>query len=70
MKAPRLMTVTEVAEYLRVSRASAYQWVADGIIPSYRVGPPPRPGQQDRRLVRVKTEDLAAFLEGGRCDAA
>ena len=35
---PDLLTVRELAEYLRVSLRTAYQLVADGEVPATRVG--------------------------------
>jgi excisionase family DNA binding protein len=33
-----LLTVQEVADYLRVSRATAWRWCQEGIIPAFRIG--------------------------------
>ena len=32
------MTVTEAAEYLKVSRDTVYRWIADDMIPHHRYG--------------------------------
>ncbi len=37
-KEPRMMTTSEVAKYLRVSRATVYRLVKQGKIPVSRVG--------------------------------
>ncbi len=53
------LTVDAVAKFLHVSRASAYQAVHSGEIPSLRVG----------RRILVPTAALLALLglDGGRC---
>jgi len=56
---PEVLTVPEVAEYLRQSRNSAYALVASGAIRSVRVG---------TRAIRVPKSALIEFLENG--DAA
>lgn len=33
-----LLTVKEVASYLRVSRVTAWRWCQKGIIPAFRIG--------------------------------
>jgi excisionase family DNA binding protein len=33
-----LLTVKEVAEYLRVSRVTAWRWCQQGVIPAFRIG--------------------------------
>ncbi len=33
-----LLTVQEVATYLRVSRVTVWRWCQQGVIPAYRVG--------------------------------
>lgn len=48
-----LLTVDEVATYLRISRAKAYQLVAAGDLPSVRMG----------RSVRVRRDKLADWLD-------
>jgi excisionase family DNA binding protein len=48
------MTVSEVAEMLRVCRMSVYRWVNDGSLPAHRMGP---------KLVRIKREAVEAFME-------
>lgn len=47
-----LMTVDEVAAFLRISRDRTYQLVRCGAIHSFRVG----------RLIRVRQEDVVAFM--------
>ena len=53
----RLMTFTAVAEHCAVSVWTVRAWVDAGKLPVIRL-----PG----RLVRIRPEDLAAFLEGCR----
>ncbi|MGH9759715.1 MAG: helix-turn-helix domain-containing protein [Blastocatellia bacterium] len=36
--APKFLTVDEVAELLRVSRRSIYDWVSQGVIPHRKAG--------------------------------
>ncbi len=43
-----LLTVKEVADYLRVSRVTAWRWCQQGIIPAFRIG----------RNWRIRREDL------------
>jgi excisionase family DNA binding protein len=33
-----LLTVKEVAAYLRISRVTAWRWCQEGIIPAFRIG--------------------------------
>jgi excisionase family DNA binding protein len=33
-----LLTVREVAAYLRISRVTAWRWCQEGIIPAFRIG--------------------------------
>ncbi len=49
-----LLTVTEAAKVLRISRALAYQMVAKGELPSVRIG---------NRLVRVPHARLLRWIE-------
>jgi len=35
----KIMTVTEVADYLRISRNTAYRMVRTGKLPAFRIGP-------------------------------
>jgi excisionase family DNA binding protein len=48
-----LLTVREVARYLRVSRVTIWRWCQEGIIPASRLG----------RSWRVHRHDLSDFLE-------
>jgi len=52
----QFFSIAEVAYILGVSRRLVSQWISDGVLPAVRLGP----GQ---RLVRVRAEDLNAFLE-------
>jgi hypothetical protein len=40
---PELLTLRELAEYLRVSERTAYQLVSDGTVPATKVTSPQRP---------------------------
>jgi excisionase family DNA binding protein len=46
----------DVMRYLKIGRSMCYELLADGTIPSYRVG----------RLRRVKKSDIAAWLDTRR----
>lgn len=48
----QLMTVKEVCEYLRISRATLYTYIEQDMIPSYRVG------KRGRRFKRGDVEDF------------
>lgn len=48
-----LLTVREVAGYLRVSRVTIWRWCQEGLIPASRLG----------RSWRVHRQDLSDFLE-------
>ncbi len=43
-----LLTVNEVAAYLRVSRVTVWRWCQQGVIPAFRIG----------RNWRVRRDDL------------
>jgi len=51
-----LMTIKEVADFLRISTISAYSWVRDGKLPAIRIG----------KEWRVRSRDLDEWLEGRR----
>lgn len=48
-----LMTIKEVADFLRISTISAYSWVRDGKLPAIRIG----------KEWRVRSRDLDEWLE-------
>lgn len=50
---PLMLTVDEAAEVLRIGRNGAYAAVADGAIPSVRIG----------RIIRIPRHALAALLD-------
>lgn len=50
------LKVPEMAEFLRIGRSRAYELVADGEIPSVRIG----------RSIRVSRRELERWLEGQR----
>jgi excisionase family DNA binding protein len=43
-----LLTVREVAAYLRISRVTAWRWCQQGVIPAFRIG----------RSWRIRRDDL------------
>ena len=51
-----LLTVKEVAEWLRVTPKTIYHWVKQGRLKVYRIG----------KQLRFKREDVYAFLRGYR----
>ena len=51
---PIMLTVLELAVFLRVSKNTAYQFVNSGEIPSVKVG----------RQTRVYREDVLSFVRG------
>ncbi|MGH9045102.1 MAG: helix-turn-helix domain-containing protein [Acidimicrobiales bacterium] len=55
----RLLTVTEVAEMLRVSKMTVYRLVSAGTLPSLRVG----------RSVRIRAEAVDAYFSAGMTKA-
>lgn len=52
-KEDEIMTVTEVAEYLKISEVTTYKLVQDGKMPAFKIG----------RHWRVKKSDLSEFIE-------
>jgi excisionase family DNA binding protein len=53
MNEDQIMTVTEVAEYLKISEVTTYKLVQEGKIPAFKIG----------RHWRVKRNDLSEFIE-------
>ncbi len=49
----KLLTVQEVAVYLRISRVTAWRWCQQGTIPAFRIG----------RNWRIHQNDLLAFVD-------
>ena len=52
-KEDEIMTVTDVAEYLKISEVTTYKFVQEGKIPGFKIG----------RHWRVKRSDLSEFIE-------
>ncbi len=52
--ATRLLTVSEVAQALRVSNMTVYRLVSAGALPALRVG----------RSVRLRAEDVESYMSG------
>ncbi|WP_243109340.1 helix-turn-helix domain-containing protein [Anaerophilus nitritogenes] len=48
-----IMTVSEVAEYLKISEVTTYKCVQEGKIPGFKIG----------RHWRIKRSDLVEFIE-------
>jgi excisionase family DNA binding protein len=53
-----LLTVQEVADYLRVSRVTAWRWCQEGIIPAFRIG----------RIWRIRRDRLLELEENADSD--
>lgn len=51
---PSILTVTEVAHYLRVSETTIWRWCSSGRLPAFRVG----------RAWRVRRTDLDSLISG------
>ncbi|MEW9097273.1 MAG: helix-turn-helix domain-containing protein [Clostridiaceae bacterium] len=52
-KTDEIMTITEVAEYLKISEVTTYKLVQEGKMPAFKIG----------RHWRVKKSDLTEFIE-------
>jgi excisionase family DNA binding protein len=48
-----IMTVKEVAEYLRVTTTTIYRYLEDGKLPHFKMG----------RYLRIRREDVETFVE-------
>ena len=59
----RLLRAPEVARELGISRTTAYRWMADGTLPTYRFGG--RNGK--RQMIRVSLKELRAWKAVHRC---
>lgn len=57
---PDLVSPSEAARILRLSKWTIYQWLGRGYIPYYRMG----------RLIRIREADLLAKLEAERQSGA
>ena len=53
---PQLMTVEDVAEYLRVKPSTVYEWAANGKLPSVKVG----------RLWRFERSEIEKWVRENR----
>lgn len=58
--ADRLWTVAEVARHMRVSNMTVYRLIKAGELPAIRVG----------KNYRIRSEDLAAYLDASRTGPA
>lgn len=54
--APPLLTVDDAAAYAKVSTKTVRRWIDAGDLPALRLG----------KLLRIRPEDLARFLERRR----
>ncbi|MGI8575663.1 MAG: helix-turn-helix domain-containing protein [Egibacteraceae bacterium] len=53
-----LLTVTEVAEHMRVSNMTVYRLIKAGELPALQIG----------KNYRISSEDLTAYLDAARTD--
>ena len=51
-----LLTVEELGRWLKIPKATVYDWTHTGVIPHYKVG----------RLVRFDPQEIEAWLEARR----
>ncbi|WP_144715700.1 helix-turn-helix domain-containing protein [Curtobacterium pusillum] len=58
--APLLLTIPDAARQLALSRARLYELIADGTVPSVKIG-----GAR-----RIRARDLAAYVDGLASDGA
>ena len=56
----RALTLTEAAQYACLSRGTVQNWISQGLLPFEEF-----PGRGDgfKRLIRIRLEDLKAFLD-------
>jgi excisionase family DNA binding protein len=54
----KLLSVTETATILDVSRKLVSKWIHSGALPAIRLGP-------GKRLIRIRQADLETFIEAG-----
>jgi len=54
--APEMLTVDEIAEYLRVSRATICRWCGTGRLPAFKIG----------KSWRVQKKDLERYIDQQR----
>jgi len=52
----RMLSVAEVSEIISVSPKLVRDWISAGLLPAFRLGP-------NTRLMRVRSQDLEAFIE-------
>ncbi|HMR64235.1 MAG TPA: helix-turn-helix domain-containing protein [Anaerolineae bacterium] len=53
-----ILTVQEVANYLRVSRVTIWRWCKQGVLPASRIGRNWRINREDLLMMLESTEDL------------
>ena len=53
---PEMLTVDEIAEYLRVSRATICRWCGTGRLPAFKIG----------KSWRVQKRDLERYIDQQR----
>jgi excisionase family DNA binding protein len=51
-----MLSVAEVSEIIHVSPKLVRDWISDGLLPAFRLG-------SNTRLVRIRSQDLEAFIE-------
>ncbi len=60
LKEKRALTLTEAAEYACVSRGTVQNWISQRLLPFEEF---PGRGDDFKRLIRIRLEDLKAFLD-------
>lgn len=53
-----ILTVQEVANYLRVSRVTIWRWCKQGVLPASRIGRNWRINREDLLMMLESTEEL------------
>lgn len=59
----RMLTVTDVAQWLSVSSSLVYQLVESGKLPVYRIG-------NGRGAIRFQTHDINQYIESCRSESS
>ncbi|MCL2090883.1 MAG: helix-turn-helix domain-containing protein [Micrococcales bacterium] len=57
------VTVARVAKQHGISPKTVRRWIADGTLPAFKVGPPPRSRLRDNRPIRIPASALDAIMQ-------
>ena len=64
MTDPNYLSIRSASLYLDgISETTLREAVASGALPAARFGTLPKPGHPDRRSIRIRREDLAAWVD-------